>query len=979
MREFLTSLLCGFIVGGLLSVGILEAQTTSGAIAGTVRDPAGRPVSEVVVQARSTETGLVRTAITDARGQYRLDSLTTGRWAVTASPAGGATSESQTAEIRLQEVLRLDFTFETSGTETVRVTAEAPMPDRRQTVGKLLVTQDQLDRVPLTGRVFTDLAKLDSAVGDPGGGSFLGERGAAFVVHGQGGRTNSFLVDGLDNNDPVSGSNLNAFYSQQVIKEFTLMTEQYAPEFGRASGGVLNIVTRQGGNDPTWSIFAQGTGGALSESSDFIDSLPGSGSMENDAKRLQYGFNVGGAFKKDRAFYFFAFERQDLTRLVPYTGYTNDDVFGGTVLGDSLYNNAFFRTDYNLGNRNQLMVRLTWDRRDDDRMNIGGVRTPDNGFSFKEQDLGLAASLKTIVSSRIVNEVRFMTARSEFDQLAESLLREHTRPSGITGGNALSFQQRNETRFQFVENLTFSSGRHTMKFGLDVTRSTIDLSTKFNPDGGLIFDTDNKPDFSDPGIPDQEKEDAIAQVFLLVQGEPTDTFDDTRFALFAQDSWDINDSWHLNYGLRYDLSSFQLDESARVDSVVPNGGATRDTDNIAPRFGFTYTPHADARWILRGGAGIFYDKLVLGFPAVSAITSQTRIRLFFPPIGSQQLIDSGMTFEEFLEFALAHGAELDDLWPDPATERRFAMYFSTAPELETPYTVQYNLGFDLSTTSRSAFRVNAVRSLGHDLPLMLDLNPVSGLIPNGVECRQENLRPDGILPCHLADTDVGSIVAITTEGRSWYWALDTSWRWQGQNGSWFSASYTLSRAEDTGFDPLKNGISIPPDSTDLSGERARSDTDRRHRLVLSTDVPMGWGGVRISSVARLSSGATFNVTTGQDNNLDGILTDRPAGINRNSGKDTSLSALNEFRLAEGLDPLNSLDEPTFFQIDLRIYKRFPFAAQKGTGELFLQVFNLLNRENFALIEGRATARNFGQGIALAGPPRSVELGVRFGF
>jgi len=919
MRKFLINVVCGLIVAGLMSGAGVRAQSTSGAVAGTVLDPAGRPVSGAVLHARFTETGVVRTTITDSKGQYRFETLTTGRWAVTARPAGGADGKSEVVNVSLQAVVRLDFTFESSGTERVEVTAETPMPDRRQTAGKLLVSRDQIDRVPLTGRIFTDLAKLDSSVGDPSGAILSGERGAAFVVNGQGGRTNSFLIGSL---------------------------------LSRPS-----------------STFAQGTSGALSENSDFIGSLPGGGDVENDATRFQYGFNFGGAFKKDKAFYFFAFERQDLSRMVPYTGLTADEVFGGAVLGDSVYNNVFFRTDYNLGNSNQLMVRLTWDRRSDDRMNIGGVRTPENGFEFKEEDFGLAASLQTIASPRVVNEVRFMAALSNFDQLAESLDLEVARPSGITGGNALSLQARDETRFQLVDNVTVSSGNHTMKFGADVTWSSIDLATEFNPMGGLIYKVDR--DVDPQSVP---LDDLAASVFLRVYGAPADTFDDTRVALFAQDSWDINESWHLNYGLRYDVSTFELDESARVDSIVDNGGAQRDTDNIAPRFGFTYTPGANSKWILRGGAGVFYDKLVLGFPAVSAITSQTQIRLFFPLTVDPA---AALLFEEIIRQATPE--QIDSLWPDEETQRRFAMRFSTAPELDTPYTMQYNLGFDLTTTPRSVFRVNAVRSLGYNVPLMLDLNPVDGKVPNGLPCAAENFDPDGIVPCHLDDPDVGSIVGITTEGRSWYWALDTSWRWQSAEGGWFSASYTLSRAEDEGFDPLKNGVAVPPDSRNLSGERGRSDADRRHRLVLSGDVPLGWWELRLSGVARYNSGAPFNVTTGQDNNLDGILTDRPAGVTRNTGDQTDLAALNAFRVAEGLAPVNDLDEPSFFQIDLRVYKRFPFNSGKGTGEVFLQVFNLINRENYATIEGRATARNFGEGIALAGPPRSVELGLRFGY
>ncbi len=132
-------------------------------------------------------------------------------------------------------------------------------------------------------------------------------------------------------------------------------------------------------------------------------------------------------------------------------------------------------------------------------------------------------------------------------------------------------------------------------------------------------------------------------------------------------------------------------------------------------------------------------------------------------------------------------------------------------------------------------------------------------------------------------------------------------------------------------------------------------------------------------MARFHSGAPFNVTTGQDNNLDGILTDRPDGVNRNTGAQTDLVALNAFREAEGLATVTALEEPSFAQVDLRVYKRFPFNSGKGTGEVFFQVFNVFNRENFATVEGRATARNFGEGIALAGPPRSVELGLRFGY
>jgi hypothetical protein len=431
------------------------------------------------------------------------------------------------------------------------------------------------------------------------------------------------------------------------------------------------------------------------------------------------------------------------------------------------------------------------------------------------------------------------------------------------------------------------------------------------------------------------------------------------------------------------MSTFVLPDENRVDSVVPNGGSGRDTDNFAPRLGFTYLPGGDGKMVFRGGGGVFYDKLVLGFPAVASITSGTEIGLFFP---------QGLTWELTEQFIAENG--MDALMPDLTFfKEQFSsliMRFSTGTELETPYTVQFNLGLDLAINGNSAFSVNLTRSQGYNLPLMVDLNPVNDLVRPGLDCNADNIDPtleryEGI-PCHLNDPDTGSIASIVTEGRSWYSGIDLNWRYQ-KNVSWFSASYTLSKAEDQGFDPLKGGISLPPDSSDLSAERGRSDGDRRHRLVLSGDTRLPWMGLRLSGVWQLSTGLPFNVTTGLDDNVDGILTDRPPGVRRNSGQNTPLGPINQVRRQRNedlpahqqLEPVTSLSEPSFSQLDLRLYRPFPFAAGRGVGEVFFQVFNLFDSQNAGLIEGRATSQNFGRPITLAGPPRTIEVGARFKF
>jgi hypothetical protein len=293
-------------------------------------------------------------------------------------------------------------------------------------------------------------------------------------------------------------------------------------------------------------------------------------------------------------------------------------------------------------------------------------------------------------------------------------------------------------------------------------------------------------------------------------------------------------------------------------------------------------------------------------------------------------------------------------------------------------------------TPRAALRADLIRALGYHLPLLVDLNPVRGLIPVGVDCTPENIVPDlevG-LPCHPRDPSTGSIAAIATIGRSWYTGADLSWRWRG-DASWLSASYTWSRAEDLGSDPLRGGISLPPQSDDLSLERGPSDGDVSHRFVVAADFPLPWMGLRASGTVQLASGIPFNVTTGQDDNVDGILNDRPEGVGRNTGEHTPIGAIAGVRAAAdtvyqaagepSLPPFGALRQPSFSQVDLGVYRPFTIGSRSGRGSVYLQVFNLLDSDNRGLVEGRAVSRFLGAPVALAGPPRTAELGLRLAY
>jgi len=990
-----------------------QAQSTSASVKGTVKTTSGMPVADAVVRARSDATGAVRTTLTDAAGRYLFDLLAPGAWTIVVSFPGSEASDSRTVNLRLQQKQTLDFVVAPALTESVTVQGETPLLDRQRTGGELRIGGEQIDALPLAGRNVTDLAMLDSSVRVAAPGGFYGERGTVFVVNGQSGRSNSFLVDGLDNNDQTSGTTMNAFFSQQVIREFVVLTHQFAPEFGRASGGVMNIVTERGTNDWSGGLFLQGASSSWNQPGDFVSSLPDPDGEERTGGSSQAGLRFGGPLKRDKTFFFLAYEHRRAEDVTTFTGVGSDGVEGGFVRSPSSNDNLFLKTDFNLGSSNYLMVRLSHDSRSSADLNVGGIVTPQAGFGLDERDRQLASSLTTVVSPDVLNEARILVGTSRFEQTANSADPGVEHPSGVFGGNNLHHQLRKEDRLQLVDNLTWRIGPQTLKFGIDVTRSSTDIDVSFNPLGNFLYNTDRpfepgdcgdliEGDFStnpherrrqaregvycsgDPNGIDNDGDGTIDELgfldsyplaYSLIVGQPHATLDDTRYSLFVQSSWQVSPSFLLDYGWRYDLSTFELPDSARVPSSIPNGGAQRDTDNLAPRLGFSWTPGNDGRTIVRGGAGIFYDKLVLGFPAVAAITSGTEIGLFFPQGYTYELTENSREDIDLLVTVLNH--------PDSAARelffpRRLTMRFSTGTTLDTPYAEQFTLGAERQLFEHGALSLNLSRVLGYHVPLMRDLNPPLAVDVEGI-------------PVHR-DSEVGSIAAIVTEGRTWYTGADLGWRWQKGEFA-YSASYTWSRSEDLGPDPLKGGISLPPGrrlkdpgeplpppSKEPREDHGRSDSDRRHRLVLAgrAGIPV-LGGLGVSAIVQASTGVPFNVTTGKDENLDGILSDRPKGLDRNTGADTKLDIVNKRRAREGLDPVDALDEPDFAQVDLRVWK--PITHKNGRAELdfFIQVFNLLDRFNPGAIEGRITARNFGEPIGQAGPSRTFELGFKAGF
>lgn len=983
----------GFVPLILLALAFssANAQTVSSSLSGVVTGPDGQPLADAIVSARHEATGVVRTTLTGPDGHYVLASLPPGEWIVAATSPEGNPGGERRVVIGLQQAGRVDFVVLSGLSEELEVKGTAPVLDARRTNTELRIDALKVDSIPVQGRAVTQLALLDSSIVTTPPGSFFGERGAVFAVNGQGGRANAYLVDGLDNGDRVSSTTLNSFFSQQVVREYVLLKNAFAAEFGRATGGVMNIVTQRGENEFRGSGFFQGSNQSFNSAGEFVESLPGA-TPEDAREWSSWGFTLGGPIARDRSFYFLAVEQQSTDDVLPYTGIDRDGVEGGVLRAQGRDSNLFLRSDVNLSEDHFLMLRLSGDDRRSEGLNVGGIVTPESGFELEEQDWQLAAALTSILSPRSVNEFRLLLGTSEYKQRGNSSRPGVERPSGLFGGNNLFRQDRNEDRVELLNNISWTSGTHQFKAGADLLWTRTRARTAFNPNGNFLYTTDlpfEPGDCGDllasqvprcppgdpfcdelktpvpcPGIPNVDDDgdglvdepgriDTYPLVFQYIDGKPDVTLDDTQLALFFQDSWRASPRLTFDYGVRYDVASYVLPSSTIVESTIENGGASRDTDNIAPRLAFSWVATPDGKTIVRGGAGVFYDKIPLGFPAVSAVTAETEIGLIFP---------QGLTFEITEEVVEEYG--IDAVLEVAVFPENLTLRFSTAPELETPYVVQYSAGIDRALGRHGALSFEAVRVLGYHQVLMRDLNPVVTTDANG-------------MPIHR-DPDVGSIAAITTEGRSWYTGLTLGYRFS-RGADWASASYTWSKSEDLGPDPLRGGIALPPDSDDIEAERGPSDYDRRHRLVLAGSAGLPFWGLRIGATAQYASPNPFNVTTGRDENLDGITSDRPPGVGRNEGVDSSLRAINELRRDAELPTIDSLSDEPFIQVDLRLSQPLALSQGRVGAEWFLQVFNLFDRFNPALIEGRVISTSFGRPLGLAGPPRTLELGLRLGF
>ena len=964
-------------------------------------DQSGAVLPAANVTTTNSETNESRSTITDATGRFTLPALPPGPYKVTAGLLD-FTSQTQDLVLQLGTQVELEFRLSLESiVQQVMVVASPPVVDRWQTALATVVTQQQINNLPINGRDFISFAVITPGATRDNTPQQGASATSGLTFAGQRGRSNNITVDGLDNNDITVGS-VRATFSQEAVREFQVVANSYSAEFGRASGGVMNVITKSGTNTPSGNAFFFVRDSALNSKSYLERFTPAGESIDIDKApfgQKQFGGTFGGPIQKDKTFLFSAFERVDIqtNNFVTIDDATPVLLFGrpiGTVAGvlraagfpvetgnvpySVVSDQLLLKIDRNMAKNQQATFRYNYaDGLNENIEPWGGLLARSRGAALENTDNMFAATYTAVPSSKVVNELRLQFARR--DQTVNSLDPSCGGPCTAEnqGGPTLEIlgvatvgrqrftpQPRVNDRFQVLDTMSLFRGKHQWKAGFDfnyVNHRLQALPLHFG--GRYLFR-------SLPAIPGllpapiggiQALALGLPGAYIQGYGNSSATYGYRDLSLFVQDDWHPTTKVVIKAGVRYQ-NQFWPDTPFRTPGVPNPYPVPRDNNNLGPRIAASWNPAGDSRTLVHAAYGIYYDNLITGAASVAYVVNGEH--------GVRTLVTR---FPETIAAWNAPGHRL----PEAAGGTVPSLVISIDPGLRTSYADHLSAGFDRDLPGQIRLSANYILVRGFNQLGTIDYNPIVPALGAG-------RRP--LDSAERAGTSA-SVLQYTSFAQTWYDGLTLSVAKRLTTEYQFLASYTLSRAEDNSTDfastflPQANGRGRDPANPtglpidfDPDSERGPSLQDQRHHLVLS-GMYVAPFAINISAIIAVGSGRPYNILAGEDLNGDGDGGTIPGPDRaRTDPFDPSTSV-----------PRNSGSMPMQATIDVRVNKAMPISRRVRLEALF-EVFNLFNRANFIDVNnvfgtGRypiSPLPGFGQFLQAA-PPRQAQVALKINF
>jgi hypothetical protein len=963
--------------------GSAQARLTGADLDGTVRDESAAVMPGATITVNNTATNLTRTATTNAQGRFLVPALPPGTYRVSAELQGFTRAAHEDLVLQLGQAVSVDFTLKMAkAEEEMTVTADTPLVNVHDASVSSVVADQQIQGLPINGRNFISFAVITPGVtidNTPQQGASA-TSGLSFA--GQRARSNNVMVDGLDNNDAALGS-VRAVFSQEAVREFQVLTNSYSAEFGKASGGVVNIVTKSGTNEVHGNLFGYFRDKALNAKNHFERLDVFGNEIEGEKspfRQYQYGATLGGPIRKDKTFYFLSFERLDTSDSNLVTISEADaavlnragfEVQTGANPFDVKQTQALAKVDHQWSPESSLVLRANFsDVTNENAEPFGGLVARSRGGVRLATDYSFSASQTNMLGGRWVNEARIQYARQDQEVNAldpkcggECTLNDQGGPTLEIGRVAVGRQRftpqpRLTDRIQVVDTVSLFAGRHQLKAGFDFNyiKNRDALPLQFG--GRYIFGSMAAVAAGTPAA------------YVQGYGNDRSSYSYEDLSVFVQDEWRLSRKLTIKPGVRYQRQFFP---DVDYDVGLPGGDRYRytypqDNDNIAPRLSVSFDPKGNGRTALHASYGIFYDNTMTSTVFITDVldggSNGVRTLVAGGPVAIAAWNGPGRRLTEAQALALLGGS-----YP--------SLMFAIDPDLETPYAHQVALGFEQAIGKSVSITVNAMYARGKHQLGTIDFNPRVPALGNPAS------RPN----------DVGgrpgtsaSILQYTSFGETWYKGVTATIQKHYGKGSQLLVSYTLSKSEDNSTDfqsqfvPQSMGFGRNP--ADLSGlplggparcagtscqlpfdplsEKGPAVWDQRHRLVVSGlyELP---GAVQVSAILTFATGRPFTALAGVDLNGDGNGGAFPPDRARRSPADITTSvARNTERL------------PSQFTVDARLSRKFRLGGEVYV-EPIVEVFNLLNRTNYSDVNNI-----FGTGAFPGSPARDVQGRVTYG-
>lgn len=1059
-QRFVSFLLTG-ILSAFLSTNSFAQGT--GAIAGVVEDETGAAIPGATVRAVNENTGIVSVTVSDTNGRFTFPRLLVGSYRIEAERE--SFRKFVTAGIKLDvDAAREARVVMQVGQVSETITVPGAVL-QIETVGgalKEVVDQKRIEELPLNGRNALQLQLLIPGVNRaPGVPNLSANQG--FSVNGARGLSNNYLLDGGDNNDPLGGSAA-ITPNPDALAEFSIHTNNFSAEFGRNMGGVINAVTKAGGNAFHGTLYEFIRNDAL-DARDFFALVKGK------LRRNQFGGTIGGPIVRNHTFFFFSFEGLRERRGATFSSLVvptaaersgdfsasarkpNDPVTGqpfpnnripssrfdpaavkfletfiplpNSAGGGHIFNRPFnkdgdqwvARGDHQLTANQRLFARLMRDGSKE--LNTAGVPLLQSDIKFVTWNV--AVNHTYTISPRLLNSAQFTFGQSFIDR----------GPLPVGGGDGVSYQSLgvkvnrgapdpglvphyrgqvtgfwnlnqdnlvaiDRKTFQWLDQVTYTTGPHSFKFGGEYRRTSNDRITANLVDPQFFFTgrfTNNA--FADflLGRADRMEQGSLRNNQLRADA----------FSFYLQDDYKLTPRLTLTLGLRYDpffpfrdvnvspsqISVFRpgrqstlfptaplgLVYGGDLDGEIPDGGSPPDWNNLAPRIALAWNPLK--RTSVRAAYGIFYDTPRY-FNLSNGVNS--------PPFSAQVRLNA-------VSFSDPYAGRVNPFPytpPQTQSDREKIGFFlpaeiglSVAPDLVAGYNQQWNLNIQHELQGDFIVTAAYVGSKGTHLPIVRQINPAI-FRPGATVANIDQRR--------IYAPNFASISSYDPIGFSTYNALQLTLNKRFSRGYTILANYTFGKTLDNSSQDAFGG----QNPLDPNADKGLAEFHRDHRVVTSflwelPSVGQGitrrlLGGWQLNGILTMESGSPFTVTSGRDVALSGTGTQRPNLVGNphlDTGRPKSelikqYFNTNAFRLppegSYGSLGRNTLAGPGFWNLDFAVFKKFTL-REKAEIQFRTELFNALNHANLGTPESSLASARVGE-ILTASTARVIQFGLK---